>query len=512
MRRIYWFLNPIPVAILVLVLALVPLVTAIRHYRAASRASDEALFAATAATVEEKLKVVTIRHMGWINIARNRMPNERERNLPPMAWRNPPAHLQSMAYITMVSGKPVVSWTRNLKAVPILTEKDDLTAFPDLLRSIKEIGEAGFADRQYPRSLPWATHQICIIMASLQDAGGYLVGWLDLDSLCADPAVEIAGVSNAITIRVLDPGQNAGTGREFVVGDGNVQWRGVASRGPQYGALFTHPPPHLPLVVGVLSVLLLSTLAGFAAKARLTALRAVELHAALEAERELGRLRGQFINSVSHEFRTPLSVIQSSADLLINYGERLDEPRRNEALAQIQDSTHQISGMVEEVLLLGRLEAQRIDFRPAPVNVAELCHQVARDIQTSTQGRNPVNVELGGMPPSLNLDAALTRGMLTNLLSNAVKYSARDQPVEFTAAVADGRITFVVRDRGIGIPAGDLSMAGTLFHRAANVGDVPGTGLGLAIVKRSAALHGGEFSLQSEAGAGTTATVILPLS
>ncbi len=111
MRKTHWFLNPLPVALIVLALALVPLVTAIRHYQAASQASDEALFAATAATVEEKLKVVTIRHMGWMNIARNRMTNEKDRLLPPMAWRNPPAHLASLAYISMASGKPIVAWT-----------------------------------------------------------------------------------------------------------------------------------------------------------------------------------------------------------------------------------------------------------------------------------------------------------------------------------------------------------------------------------------------------------------
>lgn len=512
MRKAHWFLNPLSVALIVLALALVPLITAIRHYQAASRASDEALFAATAATVEEKLKVVTIRHMGWMNIARNRMTNEKDRPLPSMAWRNPPAHLASLAYISMASGKPVVTWTRTLLHPSIINEQTDLTKFPEITQMVNELTKASFLDRQSSRSIAWEKHQLCVVMSSQQDNNGYLVGWLDLDSLCADPSVEIAGVANAVQVRALDAGEDPRGGRTFVVGDGNVQWRGVTSRGAQYGALFTHPPPHLPLVVGILSVLLLSVLAGLAAKARLTALKAIELNTALEAERELSRLRGQFINSVSHEFRTPLSVIQSSADLLLNYGERLEGTRRVEALKQIQSSTQQIGGMVEEVLLLGRLEAQRIECKPVPVNLAELCQQVLRDIETSTQGRNPLMLEMTNTPESVNVDPALVRGILTNLISNAVKYSSAGGDVSLTASTDGGNMTFEVQDSGIGIPADDLPHVGELFHRGGNTGDTLGTGLGLAIVQRSTTLHGGSFHLQSELGVGTKVTVTLPIS
>ena len=512
MRRTHWFLNPLPVALIVLALALVPLITAIRHYQSASRESDEALFAATAATVEEKLKVVTIRHMGWMNIARNRMTNEKERQLPPMAWRNPPSHLASLAYINMASGRPVVAWARKLLHPPIISEQTDLTTFPEITKMINELAKANFLDRQSSRSIAWGQHQVCVVMGSQQDNNGYLIGWLDLDSLCADPSVEIAGVANAVHIRALDAGEDSGGGRTFVVGDGNVQWRGVTSRGPQYGALFTHPPPYLPLVVGILSVLLLAVLAGFAAKARLTALKAIELNAALEAERELSRLRGQFINSVSHEFRTPLSVIQSSADLLLNYGDRLEGTRRVEALAQIQSSTQQIGGMVEEVLLLGRLEAQRIECKPSPVNITDLCQQVSRDIETITQSRNPLKLEMTNTPESVTLDAALVRGILTNLISNAVKYSAAGAEVSLTVSAHAGNITFSVQDSGIGIPTEDIPHVGELFRRGSNIGETLGTGLGLAIVKRSTTLHGGDFHLESELGVGTKVKITLPIS
>ncbi|HEX8310877.1 MAG TPA: PAS domain-containing sensor histidine kinase [Chthoniobacteraceae bacterium] len=236
-----------------------------------------------------------------------------------------------------------------------------------------------------------------------------------------------------------------------------------------------------------------------------------ELLKTLAQEKELSELKSSFVSMVSHEFRTPLAVILSSAELLKNHLERLGPNVREEQLTAICSSTKHMSKMIDEVLLLGKVEGGQMRFAPAPIDLRELCVRLVDEMHSATQHRCPI--EFDGLAESVPTsgDEALLRHILGNLLSNAVKYSPAGEPVRLEVARDGQNAVLVVADRGVGIPAADLPKIFQAFQRASNVGQIAGTGLGLVIVRRCVDLHGGTIDLQSEVGQGTRVTVRLPL-
>ncbi len=237
-----------------------------------------------------------------------------------------------------------------------------------------------------------------------------------------------------------------------------------------------------------------------------------ELIRTLERERELGQLRKNFVSMVSHEFRTPLGIIASSAGLLDKFFDRLDPVERAEQLASIRAATRRMSHLMEEVLLFGRVDEGRLACEPRPMDFAAFCRIVADELKSATDHRCPIDLRVHIDPAEVAADERLLRPVLTNLLGNAVKYSTPGTPVELSAEVREGHIVMVIRDRGCGIPAADLPVLFEPFRRGSNVSHVPGTGLGLAIVRRCVRLHGGQLDLTSEPGVGTTVTVRIPVT
>ena len=236
-----------------------------------------------------------------------------------------------------------------------------------------------------------------------------------------------------------------------------------------------------------------------------------ELLKALAREKELGELKSSFVSMVSHEFRTPLGVIQSSAEILDDYLDRLDPTERREQLQSIIKNSRRMAGLMEEVLVLGRLDAGRMQFHPAPIDVPALCRQLVDETRSTTDAQCPIEFFTTGLPAVANADERLLRHILLNLLTNAVKYSEPGQSVSFEARVVDGMLEFVVADHGIGIPDAEQERLFEAFQRGSNVGNRHGSGLGLVIVKRCVDLHGGTIALASKAGAGTVITIRLPL-
>lgn len=237
-----------------------------------------------------------------------------------------------------------------------------------------------------------------------------------------------------------------------------------------------------------------------------------ELRRTLAREQELGQLRSNFVSMVSHEFRTPLGVIQSSAEILADYLDRLTEEQRQEHLTSIVKSTGRMAGMMEEVLLIGQLDSGRMEFKPGPLEPASFINHLLDEIASATHRRCPVKPSLGNLPKTIEADEALLRHILTNLLTNAVKYSRGGEPVCLELAFDREELVIVVQDNGIGIPESDLEWIFHAFHRGQNVGDRPGTGLGLVIVKRAVDLHRGAIQIDSKVGVGTRVTVRLPAS
>ena len=226
--------------------------------------------------------------------------------------------------------------------------------------------------------------------------------------------------------------------------------------------------------------------------------------AALEKEKELNELRSRFVSMTSHEFRTPLATILSSAELLKYYGDRLPESEKIDVIQTIENSVHRMTRMLDRVLLLGKVDAQMLEFEPATVNLLPLCQSLLQDaIAQFPRGNCKVEAKLQPDLPPGQYDEKLLRHIFSNLLSNAIKYSPNGGQVIFEVNREEDETIFTVSDQGIGIPAEELSHLFESFHRASNVGDIQGTGLGLAIVKNSVELHGGNISVQSSVGQGT---------
>jgi len=234
-----------------------------------------------------------------------------------------------------------------------------------------------------------------------------------------------------------------------------------------------------------------------------------DLQRTLNHEKELSRLKTNFVSMVSHEFRTPLEVVLSSADILYRYLDRLQPAERNQHLAAIQNSVKSMAEMMEEVLLLGRFDAGRLQFAPDDVHLPAYCKRLVDEMRSTAGGA--ISLILAEFPALVRADETLLRHILTNLLSNAVKYSSPGEKVEFRVERSERDAVFRISDRGIGIPAADQARLFEAFHRARNVGTVPGTGLGLHVVKRCVELHGGTIEMQTEVGQGTCFTVRLPL-
>ncbi|MBE2287278.1 MAG: HAMP domain-containing histidine kinase [Prosthecobacter sp.] len=497
MKTPRWLEQPRALAALTLAFALVPAAFALISFKAA-RERDAKLFDTATQVLGEQLKLATYRHVSFLSLLRNQWRsvttpvNPPDTALPPSGWSKRLPHLLAVAYASDEGlGTILLRWQagRDLQKQP----GDNLAADPALAPVLERARSIG---TPMPYAARISVNRIAIIefvpgADDLRRMRGFMIGWLDLDSICHDESLPLLA-QNILHAATEGPDGH----RVEISGEGEVTWAATITRGPQFSREYGTPTPWIGFVALGLSVVPLSLLVMLAS-------RAGKLRAALEAE----QLKNQFVSTVSHEFRTPLSVILSSAELLEAHAASLSETRRLELLTQIKASTNRMNEMVEQVLLLGRIESGAMKPNPQPVDVAAFCREIVEEVQTATQHR--CEIEWKPCEGTRTFDVTLMRSVLTNLLTNAVKYSNAGSKVIFGAQDLGDLLRFLVADEGIGIPKADQSRIGEPFHRAANVGDVSGTGLGLTVVKRSVALCGGEFSFWSEEGQGTHVSIFL---
>ncbi|AFY31511.1 ATP-binding protein [Calothrix sp. PCC 7507] len=255
----------------------------------------------------------------------------------------------------------------------------------------------------------------------------------------------------------------------------------------------------------------------------------VVIREALVQEQEKRKIKSNFVSMVSHEFRNPLSNISTCTELLANHSHRLNEAKKDEYLHHIQNSVKQLDRLLSDVLLMGKAETVTSQLNPAPVDLENFCQNLVKEIQLSASEYHNIiftihsknlNLEdhstgqnlqlLTQNQQMLYLDEKLLRHILTNLLGNAIKYSPAGGTVRFEIFCVQGEVIFRIEDEGIGIPEADQENLFNSFQRGSNVGKIPGNGLGLAIVKNYVDLHGGEISVVSKVGFGTTFIVSLP--
>jgi PAS domain S-box-containing protein len=236
-----------------------------------------------------------------------------------------------------------------------------------------------------------------------------------------------------------------------------------------------------------------------------------EIRKSLLKERELNRLKSDFISMVSHEFRTPLSSIILSAELLETYGQRCPEEKRQVYFRRIQNSTQRITQLLENVLFLGQSESGRLEFNPQPANLGRFCQNLVEELQLDEGSQHSIVYMSQGNSEQVYMDEKLLQHIFSNLICNAIKYSPQGGVIQFDLLIQAEEAIFKVQDTGIGIPPAEQLKLFEPFYRATNVQKIGGTGLGLSIVKQCVDLHGGQITVQSEIGVGTTFTVRLPL-
>jgi signal transduction histidine kinase len=236
-----------------------------------------------------------------------------------------------------------------------------------------------------------------------------------------------------------------------------------------------------------------------------------ELRQALVKEKELSSLKSNIISVVSHEYRTPLSTILSSTELLEYYGDKWTKEKKQLHFQRIQSAVHHLTRLVNDVLVLNKTETGTLPFKPFPLDLLVLCRKLVAELELTINTQHQILFKSQGLSRLACLDEQLLRQLLTNLLSNAIKYSSPEDEIKFEVIWEQDTVTFKVCDRGIGIAKDEQTQLFDAFYRGSNVGIISGTGLGLAIVKKCVDLHNGQITVASNHEIGTIFTVTLPL-
>ncbi len=233
-----------------------------------------------------------------------------------------------------------------------------------------------------------------------------------------------------------------------------------------------------------------------------------EIREAFEREKELGELKSRFITLVSHEFRTPLTTIYSSAQLLEKNRSRWSIEKQSAYLNDIATCVMRLRDILNDILHFSKAESGKLKLTPTLVNVWDTCTEIT-DALIIGKGHTRIKLHIEGEKTAF-VDRSIFRHIMQNLLSNGLKYSPAHLQVDCIILVGTIAMDITVRDRGIGIPESELDNLFQPFFRAANVGDINGTGMGLSLVHQMVQTHGGTISVESIQNQGTTFRVHLP--
>lgn len=234
------------------------------------------------------------------------------------------------------------------------------------------------------------------------------------------------------------------------------------------------------------------------------------LKASLVKEKELSELKTRFISTISHEFRTPLTSILSSTELLQKYGQKWDEDKFGEHVDRTKRAVEYLVRLLEDVLTINRTESGKIGFNPTLINLKDICKEVIEEAFSQAKDNHKFAFKYNLRKKEFTLDSNLLKFILVNLIVNAFKYSPNGGEIKFIVSGDKRNILFTVSDKGMGITNSEKPFVYDNFFRSKNSADIPGTGLGLSIVKRSVELHHGAVNFISKPKTGTTFKVSLP--
>jgi len=229
----------------------------------------------------------------------------------------------------------------------------------------------------------------------------------------------------------------------------------------------------------------------------------------LEREKQNIAARESMLNTASHQFRTPLTIILASQQLLQMYGERLSPEQRAHHYAAIQTQVDYMVALLEDLLTINKSNAGKLEAHLIPVEITQYCHQLVDDFSSTHLSHTfTFSGEIAGI---YLFDPKLLRHIINNLLSNGMKYSPAESKIDTTLEMIDQEAVLRVSDSGVGIPPNEIEHLFEAFFRGSNAREIEGTGLGLMIVKNSVIAQGGTITVESTPGVGTTFCVRLPL-
>lgn len=237
-----------------------------------------------------------------------------------------------------------------------------------------------------------------------------------------------------------------------------------------------------------------------------------EIRQALAKEKELNEFKSRFVSMVSHEFGNPLNRVLMSAELLENFSDRSTETEKRQYIQHIRAATKQMVHLLKDVLTIGKVEAGKLEFHPAPLDLKKFCFELVEETKIAASEKHTITCRCDNFSFLPLMDENLLQHMLANLLANAVKYSPGGGNIQLEVFCQNDKVIFQIKDEGIGIPLAEQKQLFESFYRAKNVGKIPGTGLGLAIVKQCVDLHGGQIEIASNVNRGTTFTIAIPLT
>lgn len=236
-----------------------------------------------------------------------------------------------------------------------------------------------------------------------------------------------------------------------------------------------------------------------------------ELSEALDKERELNEIKSRFVTMASHEFRTPLSTVLSSATLLGKYVTTEEQEKRDKHIHRIKDSVKHLNELLEDFLSLGKLNEGKVQPKFTDTDISMLIHDILESLKGLLKpGQEFIHKHSGDTSGST--DKHLLKNIIINLLTNAIKFSDEKKPIQITSTIENGIATIEVKDQGMGISDEDQEHLFSTFFRAKNAINIHGTGMGLHIVKRYVDLLGGVVTLHSKLNEGTKIICTIPVT
>lgn len=235
-----------------------------------------------------------------------------------------------------------------------------------------------------------------------------------------------------------------------------------------------------------------------------------ELEEALKEEKELGELKSRFVSMASHEFRTPLSTILSSAVLIDKYIEAQQFTHCSRHIQRIRSSVEHLSSVLEDFLSIGKIEEGKIEVNIERFNIVEEIHTIVSEMEELFKPQQTIKI-LNTSPFIVKSDRHLFKIALSNIISNAIKFSDDNGKIEIFLEKHEDHFIIHIKDNGIGIPLSEQKRLFFRFFRASNASSIQGTGLGTYIAQKYVNTLGGEIEFESTPNVGTTFYIKLPL-